>query len=445
MADAAPIDQFGFKDDAVNTAADTSNDFTYDVNGNMKTDTNKGITAIAYNHLNLPTQVTIGGQNISYIYDATGVKQRKTVQGVSTNYAGNYVYEGTSLQFFNTAEGYYNVTGASSNKITGDYVYQYKDHLGNVRLSYGDNDNNGSITAATEIIEESNYYPFGLKHKGYNNVTSSNGNAVAQKWKFEGVELEEALGYNSYEMDFRHYDPALARFMVVDPMSEERNWLNPYNFVQNNPILRVDPTGLIDDDYGLDTKTGELIFLRETDDDTDTIYTGSKTVDNEGNTVFKKDGKSSKTIAKNTSNIKEITTMKDENGKTVSNGESVSTEGLIFSEGNLQLGLEVMEFISFESNIELSAWGFENDKGQGLYISPWANNTATRSRDDVSDLYDDLITGKSKNLGKKIGHVHTHPLGGTNPSDQDYMHRNTNKNKNYPHYINIWNYGWLKY
>ena len=32
-------------------------DFTYDVNGNMITDRNKGITSINYNHLNLPTKI----------------------------------------------------------------------------------------------------------------------------------------------------------------------------------------------------------------------------------------------------------------------------------------------------------------------------------------------------------------------------------------------------
>ena len=60
------------------------------------------------------------------------------------------------------------------------------------------------------------------------------------------MELEEVLGYDSYEMDFRHYDPAIGRFNVIDPMTEERDWLTPYNFVQNNPVLRIDPTGLLD-------------------------------------------------------------------------------------------------------------------------------------------------------------------------------------------------------
>lgn len=51
-------------------------------------------------------------------------------------YAGNYIYKNGNLQFFNTVEGY-----VENNGIGGcDYIYQYKDHLGNIRLSYSDDD-----------------------------------------------------------------------------------------------------------------------------------------------------------------------------------------------------------------------------------------------------------------------------------------------------------------
>jgi len=102
-----------------------TNDYAYDDNGNMTRDRNKGITNIDYNHLNLPTGISIDGTDasgtaqegrIAYIYDATGVKLQKTVQDVIqgttviTSYAGGYIYEEVngleSLKMFAHPEGY---------------------------------------------------------------------------------------------------------------------------------------------------------------------------------------------------------------------------------------------------------------------------------------------------------------------------------------------------
>ncbi len=38
-----------------------------------------------------------------------------------------------------------------------------------------------------------------------------------------------------------------ARWTSVDPMADQRSWVSPYNYVQNNPLIRVDPTGMLDD------------------------------------------------------------------------------------------------------------------------------------------------------------------------------------------------------
>ncbi|MBD0833761.1 pre-toxin TG domain-containing protein, partial [Aestuariibaculum sediminum] len=174
---------------------------------------------------NLPTSVTLSGGNISYIYDATGVKLSKTVSGTTTYYAGNYVYEGSSLKFFNHPEGYVDAENGYK------YVYQYKDHLGNVRLSYMDSNNNGSVNSS-EILEENNYYPFGLKHKGYN------GNIVSHHpfKDYQGQELTEDLGLNVHEWKYRWSDPSIGRFWQVDPLAADYPHNGTYNFSENRVI-----------------------------------------------------------------------------------------------------------------------------------------------------------------------------------------------------------------
>ena len=159
-------------------------------------DQNKGITSILYNHLNLPTEVQFGATNkITYFYDATGIKMKKQVieneNTTTTEYAGNYIYEDNELKFFNHPEGYIEPTVTLSGAEM-KYVYQYKDHLGNIRLSYKNISTND--TPILEIVEENNYYPFGLKHKGYNNVVTSTN--IALKRKFGGKEFNDELWGN---------------------------------------------------------------------------------------------------------------------------------------------------------------------------------------------------------------------------------------------------------
>ena len=143
--------QYGFID-----GADTDQEYRYDLNGNMIADANKGISKIYYNHLNLPTKIEFETKRsvIYYTYDASGSKLKKEVARYGlpskfTEYAGNYIYENNELQFFNHSEGY----ATPNNLGKFDYIYQYKDHLGNVRLSYTKNPNSNQETIFTDGFE----------------------------------------------------------------------------------------------------------------------------------------------------------------------------------------------------------------------------------------------------------------------------------------------------
>ncbi len=90
------------------------------------------------------------------------------------------------------------------------------------------------------VLEINDYYPFGLKW--YSNGTKLN------KYKFGGKELQTELNLNTYDFLARQQDPQLGRFWGVDPMGEKRLNLSSFNYVQNNPVRRVDPTGMLDND-----------------------------------------------------------------------------------------------------------------------------------------------------------------------------------------------------
>ena len=237
--------------------------YGYDINGNMVRDLNKGIVngstdAITYNHLNLPTEIIFNGNattRINYTYNALGVKLKKVVTNgtntTTTEYGGGYSYsKGTTgaakLDFIAHPEGYCTMSSNAVNTLS--YVYQYRDHLGNVRLSYSDSSRDGAISTS-EIIEENHYYPFGLKHSG--NVYNGGGSTNAQKYKYNSKEYEEELGLNVTAMDFRQYDNATGRFISVDVLSEMYYNISPYAFARNNPAVLNDPTGLCEecDDY----------------------------------------------------------------------------------------------------------------------------------------------------------------------------------------------------
>jgi len=227
----------GFKE-----GADNEDEYGYDKYGNMTRDDNKDITSITYNHLNLPKEIIFEddeNKKIIYLYNANGQKIKKTIfnsPNVSTvNYQSVFHYENGLLRFLTTAEGYVNFTTEGYN-----YIYNYTDHLGNIRVSYFLD----LRTRSVAIIEENNYYPFGLKHNGYNNISPPNS---VYKYKYNGKELQDELGLNVYDFGARNYMPDLGRWANIDPLAEQSRRWTPYNYAYNNPVYFIDPDGMQSD------------------------------------------------------------------------------------------------------------------------------------------------------------------------------------------------------
>ena len=197
----------------------------YDENGNMMNHNDKGISYIGYNHLNLPSAVFWNGKQTFYLYRADGVKVKKDFPGKVTDYLDGFQYENGALQFVPTAEGYYDF-------VKQRYVYNYTDHLGNIRLSYYKG------TGGLIVDKESNYYPFGLEHKGYNN---SAGNS-AYRYSYQGQERQEDTNWLAFK--WRNYDPTIGRFFGVDPLSENFPYNSTYAIQENKMGLGREFEGL---------------------------------------------------------------------------------------------------------------------------------------------------------------------------------------------------------
>ena len=198
-------------------------EYTYDANGNLTKDLNKGITDIQYNCLNLPSAVTFSdGSTITYVYAADGTKLR-TVHKIggattTTDYCGNVVYENGAQKLLITEEGYITL---SDNK----YYYYLKDHQGNNRVV---------INQSGAVEETNHYYLFG-------GVFASS--TSTQPYKYNSKEYDTKKGLNWYDYGARHYDAALGRFETVDPSAENYFKTSLYAYCGNSPISRIDPTG----------------------------------------------------------------------------------------------------------------------------------------------------------------------------------------------------------
>ena len=233
-----------------------TNAFTYDQNGNTTKDLNKSISSIQYNLLNLPRRITYSdGSMATYTYTSLGEKvqvvystSQTTASQPSTNiveanedmkgsrdnnlrtamvpttmnYCGNVIYNGNSLsRILLDGEGY-----ATISKIP-TYYFFIKDHLGNTRATL---QSNGTVKQTNQ------YYPFG---KRWDDM----GETFKQPYLYNCKELDEMHDLSWYDYGARMYEPALGRFMRMDPMAEKYYNISPYAYCANNPINAIDPDG----------------------------------------------------------------------------------------------------------------------------------------------------------------------------------------------------------
>ncbi len=226
--------------------SNVATEYTYNANGAMNKDLNKGITEIQYNSLNLPRQMDIkspvaearneytysaGGQKLKVVqkwnpnYSTTpvigsAINTAALTQTKTTDYVDNKIYENGTLKRILIDGGY--IEG-------GVYHYYLTDHLGNNRVV---------VNASGTVIQKNHYYPFGTAFA--ENTTDEQ---KKQPYKYNGKELDQMHGLNLYDYSARYYESPVGRFTSVDPLAEKYYSESPYAYVSNNPLKYIDPTG----------------------------------------------------------------------------------------------------------------------------------------------------------------------------------------------------------
>ena len=241
-------------------ARQTLNDYSYDQHGNITSMPH--LSTITWNH-NDQMQSATNGTQISYFrYDAQGNRTRKIVTPGAGNLGNgkDHLYIGgyEVLKYTSPAveENYQRITIKLSDDtktfvlierqttLIGSTVrYQYDNHLGSACLE---------LDEWANIISYEEYHPFGTTsyRAGRSYIETS-----LKRYKYCGKERDEETGL--YYYGARYYAAWLCRWVSTDPMKEERTWVSPYNYCQNNPITITDLNGELDDWVQVN---GEMIY-----------------------------------------------------------------------------------------------------------------------------------------------------------------------------------------
>ena len=160
-----------------------------------------------------------GTRSYDFAYDGLG-------RLVSADY-GEY---GDHVVGYGTSYSYDNMGNLLSLSREGDMTSSLKGIVDNLSMTY-----DGNMLAS---VSDSAPAP---------SVTGSADfrDGASQPYRFLGNELYTSNSLGLYDFSARMYDPALGRFLSVDPMAESYRHLSPYAYCAGNPVVYVDKDGQV--------------------------------------------------------------------------------------------------------------------------------------------------------------------------------------------------------
>ena len=226
-----------------------------DAAGNLTTDTYSRVDPTrTYDGENrLITNTDTLNQVSRYTYDAAGKRVRRSINNQETwqvyGLGGELVAEYAVNASPSSVQKEYGYRGGEllvTATSAADIEWLVGDHLGTPRMIV---DKTGTLAG----VKRHDYLPFGEEiFAGIGGRTTGQGyvgDNVRQKYtKYErdvetGLDFAEARYFSSTQGRFTSIDPFVGSMRAGDPQS-----FNRYSYVSNNPVNRVDPTGMWEND-----------------------------------------------------------------------------------------------------------------------------------------------------------------------------------------------------
>jgi RHS repeat-associated protein len=203
---------------------------TYDNNGNTLTDAQG--RSFTWDFENRLVQAMVSGQNggtTTFKYDPFGRRIQKSGPLGTTN----YLYDGPGI-----VEEMDNTSSQVAAYVQGIGVDQPLSEFRSGSASYYEADGLGSITTLTNV---SGTTAATYVYDSFGSLSASTG-SVTNPFRYTSREFDAEIGLSFYRA--RYYGSSIGRFANEDPLGLAGDGTNFYIYVNNSPIVFIDPSGL---------------------------------------------------------------------------------------------------------------------------------------------------------------------------------------------------------